>query len=285
MMKWIKFEAITTDGKTVTRRDTIKNGILRNTLCSCDGKYKTKATAKRVLFDGKKCYCEECGKEFKVLDTSEAEKQRLQEQAEERNRKALETLHLYPAWNDWEATGQHYMLSARVDYDTWKLIKQYFTYYTKEMLEESEMESFDFITGWATRQPYEVERILLEKGLIKEENKLDNVLKRMEQERQERKRLSEKKRQEEQEKRQVEKRIKEGLNFFFKDDDNVSVLSDSEATHYLGRKGETVFVDAVNRFCVDDGYLIHSTNVGDYNYAKRVLLNDEMKSFIEAISI
>lgn len=130
----------------------IENGKA-NIFCSCGGKYTTKQTAKPVYWNGKKLYCKECGREFKIIDTSILQEKRIKAKAEERNRKALETLHLYPAWNDWESYGQFYMLSARVDYDTWKSIKKYFHYYTRRELEESEMESFDFIKGWATRQP------------------------------------------------------------------------------------------------------------------------------------
>ena len=200
------------------------------------------------------------------------------------NRKALENLHLFPAWNDWEATGQHYMLSARVDYETWKTIKKYFTYYTREMLEKSEMESFDFVTGWATRQPYTVEKILIEEGLIKECNKLDNVLKRMEEERKEKEKLMEQKRQERLEKRRIEHKTVDKLCSFFNDEDKVEVLSDAEATHYLGLKGETVFRTSVHRFCIGEGYLVQSTNMGDFSFARKVPLNDEIYTFVESLS-
>ena len=260
---------------------TIKDGVAQKMLCSCGGKYTTEKTAKPVFYDGKKLYCKECGREFKIIDTSEAQEKRIKEQREERNRKALETLHLYPAWNDWEATGQYYMLSARVDYDTWNSIKKYFHYYTRRELEYSEMESFDFIEGWATRQPYEVEKILVSKGLIKEENKLDNVIERKEKEKKEREILAEQKRLERIEKEKKMKEIENKLQSFF-DEDVVSV-SEAEATHYLGRKGKTVFNDGVDRFCIDDGYLVQATNMGDFSFARKVLLNDEIESFVSSL--
>lgn len=266
---WIKFEYERNKDKIVS----IKNGVAQRMLCSCGGKYTTEKTANPVYWDGKKLYCKECGREFKVIETSETQK-------EERNRKALENLHLFPAWNDWEATGQHYMLSARVDYDVWKSIKKYFSYYTKEILEESEMESFDFIKGWATRQPYEVEKILIKKGLIKEENKLDNILERREQERKEKERLVEQKRIERIVEEKKMREIKNKLQSFFNNDEDVVSVSEAEASHYLGSLGETVFSDGVNRFCVDGGYLVQSTNMGDFSFARKVLLNDEIKSFV-----
>ena len=271
---WIKFE-YEKNGQTKEKMTIIENGKA-NILCSCGGKYTTKETAKPVYWNGKKLYCKECGREFKIIDTSILQEKRIKAKAEERNRKALETLHLYPAWNDWESYGQFYMLSARVDYDTWKNIKKYFHYFTRRELEYSEMESFDFIEGWATRQPYEVEKILMEKGLIKEENKLDNIIEKMEKEKKEK----EMKRLERIEEEKKMKETKNKLQSFFNNDEDVVSVSEAEASHYLGSLGETVFSDGVNRFCVDDGYLVQSTNMGDFSFARKVLLNDEIKSFV-----
>lgn len=278
---WVKFE-YEKNGQTKEKMTIIENGKA-NIFCSCGGKYTTKQTAKPVYWNGKKLYCKECGREFKIIDTSILQEKRIKEQREERNRKALETLHLYPAWNDWESYGQFYMLSARVDYDTWKSIKKYFHYFTRRELEESEMESFDFIKGWATRQPYEVEKILVSKGLIKEENKLDKVIERMEKERKEREILAKQKRLERIEKEKKMKEIEDKLQSFFNNDEDVVSVSESKATHYLGSLGETVFNDGVDRFCIDDGYLVQSTNMGDFSFARKVLLNDEIKSFISSL--
>lgn len=277
---WIRFE-YEKNGQVKEKIVTIKNRVAQKMLCSCGGKYTTEKTAKPIFYDGEKLYCKECGREFKIIDTSILQDKRIKEQREERNRKALENLHIFPAWNDWESYGQFYMLSARVDYNTWKSIKKYFTYYTREILEKSEMESFDFIKGWATRQPYEVEKILMEKGLIKEENKLDKVLERMEKERKERKILAEQKRLERIAKEKKMKEIENKLQSFF-DEDAIS-MTEAEATHYLGSLGETVFNDGVDRFCIDDGYLIQATNMGDFSFARKVLLNDEIKSFISSL--
>lgn len=274
---WIKFE-YEKNGQTKEKMTIIENGKA-NIFCSCGGKYTTKQTAKPVYWNGKKLYCKECGREFKIIDTSILQEKRIKAKAEERNRKALETLHLYPAWNDWESYGQFYMLSARVDYDTWKSIKKYFHYFTRRELEESEMESFDFIKGWATRQPYEVEKILMEKGLIKEENKLDNIIERMEKEKKEK----EMKRLERIEEEKKMKETKNKLQSFFNNDEDVVSVSESKATHYLGRLGKTVFNDGVNRFCIDGDYFVQATNMGDFSFARKVLLNDEIKSFISSL--
>ena len=274
---WVKFE-YEKNGQTKEKMTIIENGKA-NMFCSCGGKYTTKQTAKPVYYDGKKLYYKECGREFKIIDTQSLQEKRIKEQREERNRQALKNLHLFPAWNDWEATGQHYMLSARVDYDTWKSIKKYFHYYTRRELEESEMESFDFIKGWATRQPYEVEKILVSKGLIKEENKLDKVIERMEKERKEREILAKQKRLKEKKMKETEDKLKS----FFNNDEDVVSMTEAEATHYLGRKGETVFNDGVDRFCIDGDYFVQATNMGDFSFARKVLLNDEMKSFISSL--
>ena len=279
---WVKFE-YEKNGQTKEKITTIKNGKAVNMFCSCGGKYTTKQTAKPIYYDGKKLYCKECGREFKIIDTSILQDERIKAKAEERNRKALETLHLYPAWNDWESYGQHYMLSARVDYDTWKSIKKYFHYFTRRELEYSEMESFDFIEGWATRQPYEVEKILMEKGLIKEENKLDNIIERMEKEKKEREILAKQKKLERIEKEKKMKETEDKLKSFFNNDEDVISMTEAEATHYLGRKGETVFNDGVDRFCIDGDYLVQATNMGDFSFARKVLLNDEIKSFVSSL--
>lgn len=278
---WIKFE-YEKNGQTKEKMTIIENGKA-NIFCSCGGKYTTKQTAKPVYWNGKKLYCKECGREFKIIDTSILQEKRIKAKAEERNRKALETLHLYPAWNDWESYGQFYMLSARVDYDTWKNIKKYFHYFTRRELEYSEMESFDFIEGWATRQPYEVEKILMEKGLIKEENKLDNIIEKMEKEKKEREILAKQKRLERIEKEKKMKETEDKLQSFFNNDEDVISMTEAEATHYLGRKGETVFNDGVDRFCIDNGYLVQATNMGDFSFARKVLLNDEIESFVSSL--
>lgn len=278
---WVKFE-YEKNGQTKEKMTIIENGKA-NIFCSCGGKYTTKQTAKPVYWNGKKLYCKECGREFKIIDTSILQEKRIKEQREERNRKALETLHLYPAWNDWESYGQFYMLSARVDYNTWKSIKKYFHYFTRRELEESEMESFDFIKGWATRQPYEVEKILVSKGLIKEENKLDKVIERMEKERKEREILAKQKRLERIEKEKKMKETEDKLQSFFNNDEDVVSVSESKATHYLGSLGKTVFNDGVNRFCIDGDYFVQATNMGDFSFARKVLLNDEIKSFISSL--
>lgn len=279
MTNWVKFE-IERNGRKIEKIAYIENGVARKILCSCNGKYPTEKTAKPVFYDGKKLYCKECGREFKVVDTSEMAKARREAEAEERNRKALENLHLFPAWSDWEATGQYYMLSARVDYEVWKKIAPYFTYYTRRSLQESEMESFDFVEGWATRNPKKVEEILINEGLIKPQNSLEKVVERIEKEKEEKRRASEKAKKERLERQAKEKMIKDKLSSFF-NDDNVVQLSDAEATHYLGSKGETVFRDNVNRYCVDDGYLVHSRSMGDFFFARKVLLNDEILRFVK----
>jgi len=283
MTNWVKFE-IERNGRKMEKIAYIENGVARKILCSCGGKYTTEKTAKLVYWDGEKLYCKECGREFKVVDTSEMAKARREAESEERNRKALENLHLYPAWSDWEATGQYYMLSARVDYDVWKKIAPYFRYYTRRSLQESEMESFDFVEGWATRNPQKVEEILIGEGLIKPQNCLEKVVERIEKEKEEKRKVSEMAKKEKLERQAKEKKIKDKLSSFF-DDDSVVRLSDAEATHYLGSKGETVFRDSVNRFCVDteDYYLVHAMSVGDFNYAEKVKMNDEILGFVRKL--
>lgn len=278
MTNWVKFE-IEKNGRKIEKIAYIENGVARKILCSCNGKYTTEKTAKPVFYDGKKLYCKECGKEFKVVDTSEMAKARREAEAEERNRKALENLHLFPAWSDWEATGQYYMLSARVDYEVWKKIAPYFTYYTRRSLQESEMESFDFVEGWATRNPQKVEEILIGEGLIKPQNSLEKVVERIEKEKEEKRKVSERAKKERLERQARKKERENTLLGFFRDDD-VIALSDAEATHYIGRKGETVFQDSVSRFCVDDGYLVHSRSMGDFFFARKVPLNDEILRFV-----
>lgn len=77
------------------------------------------------------------------------------------------------------------------------------------------------------------------------------------------------------------KETEDKLKSFF--DGDVVSMTEAEATHYLGRKGETVFNDGVDRFCIDDGYLVQATNMGDFSFARKVLLNDEIESFVSSL--
>ena len=45
-------------------------------------------------------------------------------------------------------------------------------------------------------------------------------------------------------------------------------------------ENSTVINDGVNRFCIDDGYLVQATNMGDFSFARKVLLNDEIEFFV-----
>lgn len=160
---WIKIDT----GKKILYANFYNGKIYSNhnqkhgVLCSCTG--NTEETATQFDYDekNKRIICPECGKEFPIVyDYSDYLKKE-----EERQQIALENLHLsYIGWSA-ETGMKFYTLSTRVEYETWNKIKHLFHYNTcnDDMLEGS-------MKGWVTSQPGEVEKILVNEGMIKPEN-------------------------------------------------------------------------------------------------------------------
>jgi hypothetical protein len=146
--------------------DHLENKQGKPLLCSCTG--KTEKTASPVLYkDGEvKCSNPNCKRTFKIVYTYEDEMKKIAEyEARKKDEFKVEL-----ADEDWETGIKYYMLSSRVDSDVWKKIAKYFTYYHKGEIEDTA--SGYPLTGWATRQPEEVEKILVNEGLIQTKNTL-----------------------------------------------------------------------------------------------------------------
>lgn len=63
----------------------------------------------------------------------------------------------------------------------------------------------------------------------------------------------------------------------------VNTLLNKLQNQYIMMENSTVINDGVDRFCIDDGYLVQATNMGDFSFARKVLLNDEIESFVSSL--
>lgn len=168
-------------------------------LCSCTGNTKETATPFKADYKNRKIVCPECGKTGIITENHEDR----EKAAEEENKEKLKNLYIGVAATEWEYGWTFYKLSAKIPYEDWKDIKQYFDYNFYD--EEMEID-YGSTKGWTTRSPEKVEKILVEKGLIKPENTMKAMAEKYE------------KQQEEYEKRQEErnKLVKE-IDTAFKD--------------------------------------------------------------------
>lgn len=140
--------------------------------CSCTGNTEETATA-MMYNDEEGVYCPHCHeKKVEILQTYEEWKQ----EQEEKEREQLENIHIVEVGSDWECGFKFYGLSARIDYDSWGKIKHLFRYYRRGWSFECEMEwEYGEPTGWLTQSPEEVEKILIEMGIMKEENTMEAI--------------------------------------------------------------------------------------------------------------
>lgn len=155
-------------------------------LCSCTGNTKETATPFKADYKNRKIICPECGKTGIIIENHEDR----EKAAEEENKEKLKNLYIGVAATEWEYGWTFYKLSAKIPYEDWKDIKKYFDYNFYD--EEMEID-YGSTKGWTTRAPEKVEKILVEKGLIKPENTMKAIAERYE------------KRQEEYEKREEER--------------------------------------------------------------------------------
>jgi len=165
----IKVRRIQTGSETIF---TIKNEDVynitgkRRVYCGCTG--NTEETATPMKYNGEKIYCPNCHEhKVEILETYSDYLARL----EDENRKKLENLKVVCVGQDWECGLKFYSLSAKLEYDDWLLVKQYFSYKRKGWSRNQELEWYCFEpTGWLTRNGKTVQKILFNAGLIKEEN-------------------------------------------------------------------------------------------------------------------
>lgn len=131
--------------------------------CGCTGNTYETASIPETTPNGLECAC---GKKIKIIKTREE----FQKEENEKEKLAIENLHLTQVHHSISSGIKYYGLSTRIDYSKWLKVKDFFMYYTYDE-EDEEQDSFFGTTlrGWVTRAPEKVEKILN----IKEENTLN----------------------------------------------------------------------------------------------------------------
>lgn len=279
----MKFETILiknpkTGNKMPTRLDGNETPKLK---CSCGGKYTKASDCNAFVFNESKrtLTCPECGKSLEIIQTP-AEKRAEKEKAEaERNAKARENLHIVLAGSDWECGFKYYALSANIEYEDWLKVKEHFRYYNRGWSRGQELEFEGFEpTGWLTTNPKAVEGILVDEGLIKPENTMDAIQKRVEEEKrikeEEMKKSLEKRQEIKSEIREIEGQIKK----IFENSERRE-LSDAEASeeYFNPTYGKCTVVT----YSIKDDEVITCRNMVDFKYGVAIPRTDEVVNLIE----
>ena len=168
--------------------------------CSCTG--KTKKTATKIEYDDGIFKCPKCGSikndKIKVLKTADEliteakeKEEKHKKEMEESKKENRANLHLEEIGWSLSSGIHYYALSTTIDYDDWKIVKDLF-FYNRYNAEDEEFDCIGDISGWVTRNPEEVEKRLVEAGLIKPENTLQALKERKELERIEQEKTKEK---------------------------------------------------------------------------------------------
>ena len=229
--------------------------------------------------DGTKAVCKNCGRELPVTKTYDEWKKENDEWESKVKKEQEENRHLVLTGHDWECGFKYYQLSANIEYDDWLKIKQYFKYYNKGWSRYSELEwYFGEPTGWLTQNPLEVEKILVDLGLIKPEN----TLKAIEEREQIEKEKEKKQRQEEMEIRRQKRAVVDALNERIKDafNDNPSkkVLSDAEANEWFFKP--TFGKGTVHVHVITPTKIMSIDNMGDFKYGVSIPYSKELEDMI-----
>lgn len=276
----IKVRRIRNNTKTIF---TIKNGMVynmggrRNVYCSCTG--NTVETATPMQYKDGEVFCPHCHeKKVEVLQTYEEWKSEQEEKDKKRNAERLANLHLVEVGSDWECGLKYYGLSAQIEYDDWLKVKEHFRYYRKGWSRGQELEwNYGEPTGWLTRNPSAVEDILVEVGLIKQENTMDSIRERDE--------LEKQRRAEELNALKLKRdAIKEKMDIIDSKIQNVfdvsekRELSDAEASeHYFNAdfgKG------TVCTFRIVDGEIVKCENMGDFKYGVAIPYSKDVEDML-----
>lgn len=167
MRKYVDLES--PNGETIEARyNSAGNIVQRHSMqglgwkCSCTGTTKETATDFETTPEG--LVCPKCGKTLKTIKTKEEYStevdERLRKEAE-KEREAQENVHLCFVDQSVSSGLQYYELSTRVEYDTWKKIKDLFFYMSYDE-DDEEQDTFGMtrLTGWLTTQPGKVEERL-----------------------------------------------------------------------------------------------------------------------------
>lgn len=161
--------------------------------CSCTG--KTRKTATDIHFENNEFICPKCGKnitsKIKILKTAtelmkeaQEKENKWKKEMNEKEKENRENLHLEEVGWSLSSGIHYYALSTTIEYDDWLKVKEFF-FYNRYNPEDEEFDCIGSISGWVTRQPEEVEKRLVEAGLIKPENTMEAIKKAKEQARKE----------------------------------------------------------------------------------------------------
>jgi hypothetical protein len=135
-------------------------------VCSCkfDKEKNNKDELTLFVYEDGKMYCPSCNKTIEIVRTVEDMKREAEEEEKariQREKEAQENVHLCFVDQSVSSGLQYYELSTRVEYDTWKEIKDLFFYMSYDE-DDEEQDTFGMtkLTGWLTTQPGKVEERL-----------------------------------------------------------------------------------------------------------------------------
>lgn len=263
---------------------TVKNGYVytygkKHLYCGCTG--TTEKTATPMQYnetDG--VYCPNCHeKKVDIIQTYNESKHEKEEQEKKLNQKKLANLHLVEMGSDWECGFKYFGLSANIDYDNWLKVKEYFKYYKKGWSNGQELEwDYGEPTGWLTQNPLEVEKILVDIGLIKTENTMKSISEREKIEKQ--KKENERKERKEKINSLKEKMdtIEKKINVAFNSNPQKRELSDAEA--YENYLNPTFGKCTILTYTINDDEIIMCRNMGDFKYGVAIPYSEEVNSLI-----
>lgn len=280
MKNELKVKRIQTGTQTIFR---IENGMVydtrgRNVYCSCTG--NTVETATPMEYANGEIFCPKCHeKKVEIIQTYEEWKAEKDAEEKRRNEEKLANLHIVEMGSDWECGFKYYGLSANIDYDDWLKVKEHFRYYRRGWSRGQELEwNYGEPTGWLTRNPQEVEKILMEIGLIKPENTMKAISEREREEKEKRKVEQEQRIQKKAEIHEKLDEIDAKINDAFNSPDK-RILSDAEANkHYFN---PSFGKGTVTTFSIDDGEIIKCQNMGDFKYGVAIPYAEYIKQLID----
>lgn len=125
-----------------------------NLMCNCTGNNKKTATQMKYNHETETVECPKCGKKPEVLETVRQYVAKREAEIEEiRQRKPLQVI---KSVFDFSTGIQYYTLNKRIPSEDWEKVKDHFKYMEKYHFEDA----YDAESGWYTREPEAVEKIL-----------------------------------------------------------------------------------------------------------------------------
>ena len=157
-------------------------------------------------------------------------------------------------------------------------VKEHFRYYRRGWSRGQELEwNYGEPTGWLTRNPQAVEKVLVDLGLIKPENTMESIQKRAELEKQKKEEERKEKLAKRQELKAQIDNIDEKIQEAFENSEERS-LSDAEANrHYFN---PTYGVNTVLTYTITNDEIIMCRNMGDFKHGVAIPRSDDVVNLI-----